>query len=191
MSRRHRPRLGPRLLKGQQHTPGLLQEHLPGRGQAHAPWHALKQGHAQVSLQLANRPRQGRLLHMQPPRRPAKVQFLAHRNETAKMAQVYVFFAPEAAVSSYDRREPHECLSLAMPATEGFQSPPADLSLSPGGFTWPDKAGYFNVLPRHARARKIDTKFHNACAVTLALTSASRRRPHRYELLHASGQAPA
>jgi len=86
VSHRHRPRLGLGLLKGQQHAPGLLQKHLPGRGQAHAARRALQQRHAQVGLQLADRARQGRLLHMQPPRRPAKVQLFGHGDETAKMA---------------------------------------------------------------------------------------------------------
>ena len=71
-----------------QRSPRALEQHRPCRGELHAPRRAHEQHDAQVTLELPNRPRQGRLRHVQPRRSPPEMELLRHRDEVPQLPEL-------------------------------------------------------------------------------------------------------
>ena len=82
------PHVGDRPIDVSQRPPRALQQDRACRRQLNAPRRPHEQHDAELTLELTNRARQRRLRHVQPIRRPPKVQLLRDRNEITQLPQL-------------------------------------------------------------------------------------------------------
>jgi hypothetical protein len=95
---------------GVERGPGVAEQDFPGLDERDLPSSAGEQLHAELALQLPDRPGQRRLRRPQPRGRPPEVQFLLHNHEfsnalyTRQLTCSYVIFGGSSIRSSHDGR---------------------------------------------------------------------------------------